>query len=101
MVKALFFHHRRVRLPERYEVHTFAAAGFTHVEPEFVKEIRRFFAPLINSQPTSLGRVFSYWKHFDADDPNVSVWLMLFYRRVVFMSFTLPLGAISAEQAGM
>ncbi len=91
MVKALFYRRRGSRLPEAYE-----AAGFRGVGRDLAEETRRFLAPLINTQPVSVGRVFSYWVSFDAGDPNVSVWLMLFYRRVVFMCFTLPRGLRNA-----
>ena len=90
IAKAMFYRHRGRRLPEAYEIHTYAAAGFRGVGRELAEETRRFFAPLINTLPVSVGRVFSYWVSFEASDPNISVWLMLFYRRVVFMCFTLP-----------
>jgi len=81
IVKAMFYRHHSRRLPEAYEVHTYAAAGFRNVRRELAEETRRIFAPLINTQPVSVGRVFSYWVSFEANDPNISVWLMLFYRR--------------------
>jgi hypothetical protein len=97
IVKAMFRRQRGFRLPDAYEVCTCAAAGLRDVGRELAGEIHKFFTPLINTQPVSVGRVFSYWVAFDANDPNISVWLMLFYRRVVFISFTIPRGAKPAE----
>jgi hypothetical protein len=50
MVNALFYRRHRSRLPEAYEV-----------RHDLAEETRRFLAPLINTQPVSVGRVFSYW----------------------------------------
>jgi len=98
IVKAMFRRHHGFRLPEAYEVYTCAASGLTDVGRELAAEIHQFFAPLINTQPLSVGRVFSYWVAFDTNDPNMSVWLMLFYRRVVFISFTISHGATPSAE---
>jgi len=99
IVKAMFCRHRGVRLPDAYEVHSYPAAGFRGLGQEFAEGAYHFFAPLINTQPVSVGRVYSHWVAFEANDPNISAWLMVFYRRVVFMSFTIPRGAPPAEQS--
>jgi len=95
IVRALFSRQRGCRLPDGYDVHTLAAAGFRTADREFAEQVHEFLAPLINTQPISVGRVFSYWVTFEPNDPNVSVWLTLFFRRVVFISFTLPHGALA------
>jgi hypothetical protein len=49
----------------------------------------RILAPLVeNTEPVSIGRVFSYFYSFGAEDPGESVLLMLFYRGVVFIGMT-------------
>lgn len=92
IVRGLFNQRQGRRLPEAYDVHTYAAAGFQGVTGETGEQFRQMLQAVLNTEPQSVGRVFSYWVVFQPEEPNVSIWLTLFYRRVVFISFTLPAG---------
>ena len=49
----------------------------------------RILGPLVeNSEPVSIGRIFLYLHSFGDEDPGESVFLMLFYRGVVFIGMT-------------
>ena len=57
-------------------------------DPEFQEQVRLQFARI---PMTTIGSgVFSFRAVRDRTDPRLTVWLMTFYRRVTFLSATLP-----------
>lgn len=88
ITQGLYYRHTGHRLTAGYEAKAFAAAGF-NLDRETFDSMCHILGPLIeNAEPVSIGRVFSYVHSFDADDPGESVFLMLFYRGVVFIGMT-------------
>ncbi len=92
ITRGLFFHETGRRLPDRYQV-------TAHLAPEVerpstaraLEAFRTMVAELENNPPRFIGkRVLSYRWGTAAEDPNASVWLLVFYRRVLFMCFTTP-----------
>jgi hypothetical protein len=94
MIMGLWYRHHGTRLPDGYTVQVMAAAGLRHVDPETLLAASRFFGPMIQAGTIhSVGRVFSYVFSADEQDHAISAWVLLFYRRVVFIGFTSPADA--------
>jgi hypothetical protein len=88
ITQGLYYRHKGHRLPSGYEAKAFAATGFKQ-DRETFDNMYRVLGPLVeNAEPVSIGRIFSYVHSFNADDPGESVFLMLFYRGVVFIGMT-------------
>ncbi len=86
IVRGLFYHETGLRLPDGYDAAAYSSDG---IRPELHAGLRTVFEPLVNTIPKSIGRVFSYWCGFK-EDPNASAWVLLFYRRVLFICMTAP-----------
>ena len=81
------------RLPDDCRIVTYALAGFQGA-PDTLAEIRAsLIAPLLTTEPTSVGRAFSYWMTFIEGEPDASAWMMCFYQRVIFITMILRDGA--------
>jgi len=47
--------------------------------------------PVLATAPAhELGKVFTYWFSREAEDPNFSAWVMLFYGKALFVALTAP-----------
>jgi hypothetical protein len=87
--KGLYYHLRGKRLPDNYGVRVYDVSMIER--QEFERLYDRLAPVLRDSRPISLGkRVFDCWHYFASEDPNVSVWLLVFYGKVEFLAFTGP-----------
>jgi hypothetical protein len=90
-MRGLFYHHKKHRLPERYDV-------LVCDEENFVKwpdHERAKFDPIINvlkgQNPVTIGGgVFSYSFGYNIKDPDSTYWIFTFYERASYLGLTLP-----------
>lgn len=88
-VKGLFLHHYERRLPDDYEVIAYTADGLTASGRADV--VNTVVAPVLRTDRHEIGGdVFEYWFQADPNMPNVSGWLLRFFRSVDFAVITLP-----------
>jgi hypothetical protein len=90
IVKGLFYYERGSRLPDGYEVAAFSAAGLSALDKQFKEHIiKNVVDPILLNIPRTIGNnVFTYRVAFAPEDPNLSVWHLIFYEKVVFLCFT-------------
>jgi hypothetical protein len=90
-IKGLFYQKKRARLPDEYEVTVWSESGLGHLPKEQLAEVRaKLVDPLLAVAPETIGQnVFSYRVAFDADDPNISGWLLVFYEHIRFVGMSL------------
>jgi hypothetical protein len=99
MIRGLWYRQYGTRLPDACTVQVMAAAGLRHVDAETLLAASRFFGPMIQAGTIrSVGRVFSYVFSADEQDHSISAWILLFYRRAVFIGFTSPTDAFPPER---
>ena len=87
IVTGLFFHETKKRLGASHMAQACLREGFD--EAEFVRGLN-VIVRSFNPQPKTGGSVFKYWVGFPKpEDPNFSVWLLLFYDQVLFLCQTV------------
>ena len=92
IVKGLFYHENKIRLTDNYEVLILTPIDMNNLPGETINFLKADIFPLFQSvHPIILGReVFIYKVVYNEIDDNQSVWLLLFYRAVVFLVWILP-----------
>jgi hypothetical protein len=86
----LFYHEFGRRLPADYCAVSYSRSGMAGNIPG-IKHVEAMCAKITASAPKTIGAdVFSYWFQRTTDNPNASVWLLLFFNRVPFFCMTLP-----------
>lgn len=92
VTKGLFFDLRGWRLPDGYAVNVFAPFTMTNLTEDALKWFAdNVLEPLGKKTGIMVGRgVFLYKVIFTDTDPNCSIWLYLFYGRIVFFALTGP-----------
>lgn len=89
----LFYRDFGRRLADGYHATTYLPSAF---EPSARETYSRLLGPMVGTllkrePPRFVGRgVLSYWRAITADDSDVSLWLLLFYERVAFVTMTTP-----------
>ena len=87
IVRGLFFHEFNVRLPVDRGVIAYSVDGFK--DPSAVEKNKRMIEEVTRQKPRVIGdKVFAYWFQSFSEDPNFTVWVLLFYERVAFICFT-------------
>jgi hypothetical protein len=90
VVKGLFWKHTGHRLPNEYEVITYSASGIQPATVEQRDGIKKVIGGLIDTQQIwGVGDTFRYLVGFAPENKHASVWLTLFFRRVLFLSFII------------
>ena len=93
ITKGLFWHHRGQRLPDGYVVHTASREAIRHTSGPRGAMMVRSVKELAGEPPYGVrnGQVFHYrFKFWDSDDPNVSAWVLVFFRRFIFLTAIAP-----------
>ncbi len=92
ITRGLFYEFKGHRLPEGYEVLPFAPFTMEDLDQESVQFFNEnFLEPIGRRTGIVVGRKVFLFKFIDTDtDPNSSMWLYLFYERIVFFAFTGP-----------
>jgi hypothetical protein len=85
IVKGLFYHERKVRLPSSYKATAFPIR-YKDLSDPALSTLRALSSKVIGKG------VFSYKCQFLEDDPNESGWLMFFYEGAPFFGATVPIG---------
>lgn len=91
IVKGLFFHHSKRKLAAGYGVRALPLEQFEYSDDSRRAGLERLLAPVVNgAPPQQFGNVFTYWFSTVPEEPNISAWVMLFYRKALFVAFTAP-----------
>lgn len=99
ITKGLFYEKIGDSLDQDYEAVSFAFDSLTNIDYNIsVKLIKNIIIPLWNVAPKTIGSdVFSYKCIFSTKDPQISIWLYIFYKKVHFFSVTRPLKHIELK----
>jgi hypothetical protein len=91
IAKGLFYHERGSRLPNGYEMIAYNESGMAHVSKEISMNIqRRILVPLSSSPERVIGPdIFSYRFRLVESDPNLSAWLLTFFKAVAFICLSV------------
>lgn len=88
VIKGLFYHHKGIRIPEKYQATAYVVSSLDQNDNE-IKTFLSSWASLTNNKAQKIGdSVFSYWFHFLEDDENCSMWLLRFFETVDFVGGT-------------
>ena len=88
IVAGLFFHETGKRLPNGYAAQACLREAFE--EKVFLQGLPSVAKLMGQPEPKTIGTVFKYWVAFPIpEDPNRSVWFLLFYDQVFFLCQTL------------
>lgn len=92
ITKGLFWHHRKMRLPDGFCVEAYSDDGLRGVERAHVEEMQReVIGPVLGQPAHSIGNgVLTYWYAFATDAQHVSAWVLEFYGDVRFVALTMP-----------
>jgi hypothetical protein len=92
IVKGLFYHEQKSRLPDHYDAFACSASGLSNLARDLKAHIvASIVDPILVQTPKTIGNnVFTYRFIFAPEDPNVSAWHLIFYEKVVFLCFTAP-----------
>lgn len=87
ITQGLFFHENKRRLPDGYRTKACLAA---HIEPDGVW--LKALGKLRNAAWKKIGDAFQYAVISIEGDPNLTVWLHVYYEAVPFIAMTVPVG---------
>jgi len=91
VVKGLYFHEHRARMPDEMGVVSYVIANFQTRDAESIGSLRRVVAFAAAGKRTVVHtHVFWYAYRATDDRPDVTVWLMLFYGHSPILSFVMP-----------
>ncbi len=94
ITRGLYWHHRRSRIPDGFEVAVFSEDGLRDLHNPERERIRREIAtPILINPCHSVGRgVMRYWYASMPDPPHAPAWIYEFYGNVRFGAFVVPAG---------
>lgn len=88
IVKGLFFYEKGFRLPDRYTAFAYSESSFDWNQSD-LQPMLGIWGSLLSIQPCIIANgAFSYRFKFLEDDSNCSIWLQVFYEKVVFIGAT-------------
>ncbi len=97
ITKGLFYHEFGERLPDTCAALAVCESGL----PELGADDLRIIRTLTATAPKTIGeRVFSYWSHRAPDHPATSVWVLVFFEKVLFLCWTLPRTIVYGQDTG-
>jgi hypothetical protein len=90
-VRGLYYHERRMRIPDTCEVRVWSESGLRDLPRETVDWLqRKIIRRLLTVNPKAFGEdVFSYRVRFITENPNWSAWLLVFYKSIAFLAVTV------------
>ncbi|MBC8484970.1 MAG: hypothetical protein H8D45_02905 [Bacteroidetes bacterium] len=89
IIKGLFYKEKGQRLPNTHYVLVYSDTA-VNLSPES-KIKTTIINPLLNKEPTVFGdEIFTYRFSFLQDDPLSSIWLLVFFKSIYFVGFTVP-----------
>jgi len=93
IVRGLFYHHSRRRIPNEYRVVAYCTTGIGSSQTEVVTQVRDMVNGLLSGKPHIVGKgTFAYWYRFLEEDVQLSAWLLVFYKKIAFVGITAPWG---------
>jgi hypothetical protein len=90
IVKGLFWKIKGYRLPAGYEATTFAASGLKDAPADAQQPLKALLEPILEQTMMRIGQSFNFLVGFSPENPNPSIWITVFFKRVFFLSFTTP-----------
>jgi hypothetical protein len=90
IVRGLYYHELRDRLPDEYDVAAYAESGLSQVDQATMDKLRGWCASLRQSPPKCKGGVLTYWFCRTPSDPRTTFWVLNFYNKVTFVGWTFP-----------
>jgi hypothetical protein len=94
----LFYHEFGAPLPTTHEATAWCEDGLRRLDGETRKGLQGMCATVQCGPGGTIGEgVFTYWFQRTAEEPNTSMWVMIFYGHVGFISMTAP--KVLVEQA--
>lgn len=101
VVKGLFFHHRRYRLPNEYEVVVYSEDGLRDAGEDGIRSLQAMVAVAKSEPPKVIGAdVFKYWFVAAKDAQDATFWVLSFFDAVSFVCLTAPQDRLAAIRAG-
>ncbi len=88
ITRGLYWHHRRIRIPDGFEVVVFSEDGLRDLDTTERERIRReIVTPVLKNPCHSIGRgVMRYWYASISQQPHALAWLYEFYDDVKFLA---------------
>ena len=97
VVKGLFWKDYGKRLPDEYMVSSYNDSGIQHMDENQSGIVRS----VLEARPKTVGNnVFRYWQRATPEDNYTTLWILLFYKNVYFLCFTLP-NSVELERSRM
>jgi hypothetical protein len=92
ITRGLYWHHRRSRIPDGFEVVVFSEDGLRDLDGPARERLRReFVTPVRNNPCYSVGRgVMRYWYASISQQPQALAWVYEFYDDVKFLALVSP-----------
>lgn len=91
IVKGLFYHHYKTRLPQTHDVQSFAESGLRDLTSNQRASLAHMISVLRLKPGLTIGEhVFEYWYQATPEDPNTTLWLLRFFDFESFLCFTKP-----------
>jgi hypothetical protein len=90
IVKGLFFYEKGYRIPDGYYVEAYEQTGIANLTIELLDWFKtKFLPPLLAVSPRIIDiNVFSYRVAFAEDDTNFSLWMLIFFQKIIFLAIT-------------
>lgn len=90
IIKSLFFHHQQKRIPADYKISVFYTRSLNPVIA--VQAQIKVILNMLASEPSRIlgDKVFSYKFRVLDDDPLSSLWVMIFFGKVIFLGMVMP-----------
>lgn len=97
IVRGLYFHETKSRLPRDCKVTAWAEDGLIDVPSDVVESLKQTIVlPLLRQPEKAVGRgTFEYRYLFARDEPKASGWLLSFYGCTVFLCLTVPASRVT------
>jgi hypothetical protein len=87
----LFYHRFGKCLPANFHVTAYSADGLNNVDADVKQRLIKIFDEVTRNEPHIFGDgVFAYWYQQVQSHDMMGVWVLVFYRRVVFLCLVAP-----------
>lgn len=92
IVRGLYWHKYRVRLPDDYEVQSCIDTDLSVHDQNTQASILSFYGPIVSQPPDEVigNGVFTYWIESANDDAFVTACVLRFYNSVFYLCKTMP-----------
>ncbi|MHB8054412.1 MAG: HNH endonuclease, partial [Candidatus Aminicenantales bacterium] len=91
IILGLFYHHKGYRLPDGWKAVAFETTGYRPSSKAKAQSLLDSLNRILANRNIEVIEkdIFSYRFNFADDEPNGSMWLLIFYNRILFIGATL------------